>query len=994
MRRIYHDYKKKPSYKWLFLLVLLCIAQYGNAQRYPFYNLNVENGLIQSQSRSLAQDKFGHLWIGTLGGISRYDGMDFVNYSVRHGILDNEVKAITTDTKGNVWIGHRKGLSLFNGEKFKHFKLGLTDQNNDDNVEQLLIDKNNTVWCISNNKLFEIKNNRVNDIKLPKKISTIFYDSSGLWIADETGKLYHKKQQGWDSIQLNFGIHTHPITITKILQNRKGQLLIATTHGLFLLNDSTATPFIVKGIPLDKLPPILALKEDFNGAIWAGLSSGVLRITDTTINYFNKKNGLCDNAIIDIIIDAEGNIWLASDGQGVYRFSGAQFTMLDETVGLPSAQVMSIEAHPNGALYLGTYDAGLYSFHNGKVLKLHLPFPSGSAINALKYFKGNLWIGMSDYGLIKYDGKRLIPFNKKQQLPSNLITCLYSTSNDKLWIGTINGASYFQQDSFHTVLNKGAVQGIVSIGKDSLLLATNKGLKLYHDDRVASFITNSAPDSATLQCITIHGRDLWIGTCDNGLICYNLTTQKSKVFNKSTGMQSDFVYNVIVDNSGNIWAGTGFGIHKIELQKKQIPLITVYGKSHGIMGMESNHNAVLKMMDGSLWFGTTNGAVHYRPLSKQVRPKVNSIFMQSIKLFGEKIKDKKYFDSIENWYQVPLGLHLPYQKNNISFTFKAISLTNTHLLYRYRMEGIDAPWSDWATTNTVTFSALQPGNYTFIVECLVDNVKSSKQLKYSFEILTPFHKTSWFKWLIFLGCILLGVSMQYIINLRKQNRLKLVEQLRKEEQSKVRQRTAEDFHDEVGNRLTRINILTNVLKKKMETSTPEADRIITQIQENTAQLYGGTRDILWSLKPSNDSLYEIIYRIRDFGMELFMDTEIQFSFNGQDDHWHNYKLPMDQSRNLIMIFKEAMNNCLKYAQPKNVLLKTCLDDDDRITLILSDDGKGFDLLSMKRGHGIDNMNVRAKRIGGQLKIDSQLGKGTSVQLVFQIRKEYRQKGDT
>lgn len=992
--RTCHYYKKKIGYKWLFLLLLLGITHIGNAQRYPFYNLNVENGLIQSQSRSLAQDKFGHLWIGTLGGLSRFDGMDFVNYSVRHGLLDNEVKAITTDSKGNVWIGHRKGLSYFNGKIFKHFKLESTEQNRDDYVEQIVIDKNNTVWCIANYKLYEVINNRIVEKKFSKKISTLFYDSTGLWLADVSGKLYHKSQQGWDSIQLKLGMLHHQTTITKIIRNQRGQLLIATTHGLFVLKDNTAIPFSVKGLTLDKLPPIFALKEDANGALWAGLSSGVLRITDTTIYYFNKKNGLCDNAIIDILTDEEGNIWLASDGQGVYRFSGAQFTIVDESVGLPSAQVMSIEAHPNGTLYLGTYDAGFYSYHNGKVLKLHLPFPSASAINAIKFYQGTIWIGMSDYGLIKYDGKQLIPFNKKHQLPSNLITCLYTTDDGKLWIGTINGAAYFQNNRFHTVLEKGAIQGFVSIGKDSLILATAKGLKLYHEGKVHSFITNSAPDSATLQCITLHGRELWIGTCDNGLIGYNLTTQKSKVFNKSSGMQSDFVYNVIVDNSGNIWAGTGFGIHKITLRKNQTPHITVYGKDQGIYGMESNHNAVLKMNDGSLWFGTTNGAIHYRPLAKQVSPKVNSIIMQSIKLFGENIKDKNYFDSSENWYQVPLGLRLPYQKNNISFTFKAISLTNSNVLYRYRMEGIEAPWSDWTPTNTITYSALQPGKYTFNVECLVDNIKSSKQLRYSFEILTPFHKTAWFKWLILLGCILLGVAIQYSINRRKQQRFKLVEQLRKEEQSKVRQRTAEDFHDEVGNRLTRINILTNVLKKKMDTSTPDAERIIHQIQENAAQLYGGTRDILWSLKPSNDNLYEIIYRIRDFGIELFMDTEIQFSFIGQDVRWHNYKLPMDQSRNLIMIFKEAMNNCLKYAQARNVVLRISLNDDDGITLLLSDDGKGFDMQSVKRGHGIDNMTVRAKRIDGQLIIDSQIEKGTSIQLLFQLRKEYRQKGDT
>lgn len=986
----YH--RKQLPMKWLLCLLFWLMVLPSFAQRYPFYNLNVENGLIQSQSRALAQDKFGHLWIGTLGGLSRYDGVDFVNYSVRHGLLDNEVKALATDATGAVWIGGRKGLSVYDGKKFNHFRFQSSEQNTDDNVSQIAIGNNGAVWCITNSKVYQIENRQTIELKFDKKVNAILPDSSGLWLADITGGLYHYHNKKWDSFTLQQDVGNNTI-INEIFSGRNGRLWLATNRGLYLLKGSIAVPFVVKGFSLDKLPPILALSEDKYGAIWAGLSSGTLRITDTTINYFNKKNGLCDNAIVNILTDAEGNVWLASDGQGVYRFSGAQFTILDESSGLPSAQVMSIEAGPDDKLYLGTYDAGFYTYEKGKITKQSLPFPSSSAINALKYYNGNVWLGIGGNGLVKYNGQQFVVYNKRTQVPSPLITALHASPDGKLWIGTIEGASYLDKDSFHIVLQKGAVEGFASLGGDTVLLATTKGLKIYCNNTLKPFITGCAPDSATLQCITILDRTVWIGSSDNGLLCYDLTTKKCLVFNKSSGMQSDFVYNVIADNDGNIWAGTGYGIHKITFRKNQKPLITVYGKSQGIYGMESNHNAALKLEDGSLWFGTTNGAVHYRPLSKQVAPLATSIVMQNIKLFGEAITDNSYFDSADYWYDVPYNLHLPYQKNNITFTFKAISLANANMLYRYRMDGLDAPWSDWSSTNAVTFSALPPGKYVFVVECNAGGASSSKQLRYAFEIITPFHKTVWFKWLIIAACIMLGVTVQYIINTRKQNRLKLVDKLRKEEQSKVRQRTAEDFHDEVGNRLTRINILTNVLKKKVGNATPEADRIITQIQDNAAQLYSGTRDILWSLKPTNDNLYEILHRIRDFGTELFMDTEIDFNFEGTDEHWRNYKLPIDQSRNLIMIFKEALNNCLKYANANTVNLKATLKEDDVLQLVLSDDGQGFDPHYVKRGHGIDNMNVRAKRIEGRLYIDAQKEKGTRIHLSFRLRKEYRQKGD-
>ena len=101
------------------LFLLLGIKAPLLAQRYPFYNLNVEYGLIQSQARDMAQDKLGHLWIGTLGGLSRFDGQSFTNYSVRDGMPDNTVNSVAADRQGNIWIGIPDGLARFNGKSFE-----------------------------------------------------------------------------------------------------------------------------------------------------------------------------------------------------------------------------------------------------------------------------------------------------------------------------------------------------------------------------------------------------------------------------------------------------------------------------------------------------------------------------------------------------------------------------------------------------------------------------------------------------------------------------------------------------------------------------------------------------------------------------------------------------------------------------------------------------------------------------------------------------------
>lgn len=963
------------------IVVLLCLTlgYTSYAQRYSFYNQSVENGLIQSQATCLAQDKMGHLWIGTLGGLSRYDGKSFTNYSVRDGMVSNTVSALACDENGNLWVGGPKGISKFNGKKFQHFVFESPENPGGNMVSSVSIASDKTVWCIAAGKVYSIRDGKSASLKLPADSKTIALlpDSQNLWLAQNNGVVYKYNNKNWDSLVFDEAIQPHVYSIYKGSKN----LWLSTSNGLYTITQNRIIPFRPHNY---QLGAIGGITEDKTGTLWLGTRNGAIKIKDSSLQYYNKRNGFTDNTIFDVLTDMEGNIWFASDGQGIYRYSGSQFTMLDESVNLPSAQIMSIAA-AHGRLYLGTYDAGLYTYENGVVYKVPLPLQPPPAITAIAIRNGyDIWLGTRGSGIWKYNGGTTFKSYTSPTIPSNNITAFYRQGS-KLWIGFVNGAVVYDNDTFHRLpIQPISVMDFIALGSDSLLIATDEGIKLYHNDVITPFKTETATDSSFAQCFTLRGNELWIGTSDNGLICYNRQTGKAYVINRNNGLQSDFIYNITTDNDGNIWAGTGYGIHKINT-KHDKPIITFYGKEHGIRGMESNHNAVLKMADGSIWFGTIDGAVHYSPQAKSTNSQPTAIVLQSVKVFGENITDTNFYDSTEVWYNVPYGLKLPYRKNNITFTFQAISLTGIEQVkYRYRIDGLDAPWSDWSSINTVTYSALPPGKYILQVECIAGSEDEVRTLSYPFELITPFHKTNWFKVLIVFACILLGITIQYITNRRKQNRLALLQRLRREEQNKVRERTAEDFHDEVGNKLTRINVLTDVLKNKLGIVSPDTQRILDQIKDNTSQLYGGTRDILWSLKPSNDSLYEILYRIRDFGTELFQDTEIDFIFSGTDEKWHDYKLPLDVSRNLIMIFKEALNNTLKYAKAKKVQLDVNVKEHNVLQLVLSDNGNGFDMHNYKKGHGIDNMNIRAKRIHAILYLDSTPGKGTIINLSFRL----------
>ncbi len=976
-------------------VLLFLFSASSRAQRYPFHNLSVDDGLIQSQATSMTQDNMGNLWIATLGGLSRYDGKNFTNYSVRNGLLNNELRAVAADKYGNIWIGGKSGISCYNGKSFAHYTLSQQNTRGAFPTQQIVI-ANDTVWWRVQGYLYYITKGKISNYITPgppDSVSSIMVEGSEMWVA-KNGVIYHNRKSRWDTVRFNIPPDQRLPNVIQFFRDKDSTLLIATNQGLYKIDSSRLKPIYINAPGMIYVPVITAIAQDVSGALWLGTTSGVIKLTDNTAQYYSKRNGLSDNGFTNMLADAEGNIWMASDGQGVFRYSGTQFTGLDETMGLPSAQVMAIASNKRDSLFLGTYDAGLYVFKDGKIAPLSFPSNPVPAITSLCYTPGGkLWIGTRGRGLWSYQRETFRQFIIPDRgFTSNFITSLYLDPEKRMWIGFDNGAKMLDNDTFKTIpaLDKMSVISFLSIGQDSILIARDKSaskennLLLYNAGLITPYKTNSNIDSFTVQCFAIRGREIWMGTSDNGIIRYNMDSHKSITINKSNGLRSDFIYNIVTDNDGNIWAGTGFGIHRIRMNEKDEPQVSFFGKTQGISGMESNMNAVLKLPDGGIWFGTTNGALHYQPHTAVVSSAPRSIVMQAVKLTGESTIEKRWYDSTDNWYGVPYHLHLPYQKNNISFTFQAITLSGAQqVLYRYRMDGLETPWSDWAPTNTVSYSALPPGNYVFRVQCKGSDGHTDPELTYAFEIITPFQKTIWFRYAILGACILLGILVQYIYNNRKQRRERLLAKLRAEEQGKIRMRTAEDFHDEIGNKLTRINVLTSVLKNKISL-TPDAVRILGQIEDNTGQLYSGTRDILWSLKPSNDNLYEIVHRISDFGNELFQDTEVNFTFKGIDEKWRKFRLPMDMGRNLIMIFKEALNNTLKYSKATTVSIEVSLRNRNILQIVLKDNGIGFDQQEVKRGHGLNNMGVRAERLNGKLYIDSRQKKGTIINLTFKI----------
>ena len=359
----------------VFSIIALCCTLQVTAQRYSFYNLSVENGLIQSQVQALTQDRYGHLWVGTLGGMSRYDGEHFTNYNVRNGMLDNSCNTIVTDKQGNIWLGGREGLSKYNGRTFEHFRLQSPEDNNPQAVKKIIAAADNNLWCHTDKAVYEVQGNSIRPIALPDTgvtITALLPEGNTLWVATNNGRIYRRTGKQWDSIFYNFpGLPKAPLRTTHIFRDKQNRLLVTTGHGIFTIKNDSVKLVRSNGSPIVNIP-FISIAEDMDGALWLGSTSGVYRLTDSSFTLYNKKNGFTDNAINTIIADREGSIWFGSNGQGLYRFSGAQFSIIDERSGLPSEQVTSFTATPSGKLYIGTSEAGLFYYDKENIITIPL----------------------------------------------------------------------------------------------------------------------------------------------------------------------------------------------------------------------------------------------------------------------------------------------------------------------------------------------------------------------------------------------------------------------------------------------------------------------------------------------------------------------------------------------------------------------------------------------------------------------------------------------
>jgi signal transduction histidine kinase len=292
------------------------------------------------------------------------------------------------------------------------------------------------------------------------------------------------------------------------------------------------------------------------------------------------------------------------------------------------------------------------------------------------------------------------------------------------------------------------------------------------------------------------------------------------------------------------------------------------------------------------------------------------------------------------------------------------------------LEGLDKTYGKLITGDYVDFPSLPPGKYTFKVRAINGAGQYASPAVFAFTITPTFVQSILFKILVIVIVLSTGYGI-YRYKIYSNNKKALyIAALKLEEQALVRRQTAEDFHDDLGNKLTRINLLSELLDQKIGNNKTNEKLLIQQIRSSVAELYSGTKNILWALNPDNDNLYEVYDLIINFGQELFAGSGILFRVSDNDPEFRKIRLPLGAGRNIILIAKELLHNILQHAGAKTVTTSLVITSYNQICMTISDDGCGFKEEQISAGNGLRNMQNRAKRLNGTLEIKSTANAGT------------------
>ena len=761
------------------------------ASSYLRRDFTVEEGLPDNEVNVITQTTNGFLWVGTDGGLARFDGEHFTQIRLRAGKRKEiPVRVLLTAEDGALWVGTDSGLARIPGAALDHFDRSLVTMYHSgvgpaDRIACLLI-RNGILWVGTSRGLYRLERGHFVTVIPDEPISTMDQTSDGhLLIITEHGFVE------WDGARIRrypelprqLGVQSDGIF--QVHEDRNRVRWFCTSAGVARLVNGS----LQKLAPYGHFEGAAAFRiyEDPQGNLWTNRGSGLFRVSDQHVE------GLALGVHATYMYsDRDGDLWVATGSEGLFRFTDRTFKMYTAADGLPSSNIpMAVLAAHDGTLWVGSNCGGLSRF-DGKRFKTYSEkdgLRNSCVWSLAEDANHDLWIGTWGGGLFRFRNGRFTQYSTPQGLPSVVVLSLAAARDGSLWIATTQGLSHMQNEHLHTYTKADGLSSdrVITVVQDrggGVWAATDAGVHHLVGDQFVP--VRGGPEEGEVPYGPLKEDslgNLYAFSSVNGIS----RIEDNRLVNVNGALQPS---GMVESHDHDFWFSGRDGVYRVaasdlrraELDPDSSVDYTSYGPADGLNSREctTGQPNIAITPDDKLWVGTLKGLA-VLDLRRQIkRNRKPAIFMDEVEV--EKTKRNPGRELV-----------LEPGKAHVYLRFTAVDLASPeNVRIQYRLDGVDTAWLDADSTRTATYTDIPVGVHSFHIRASNgDGVWDRQGIVYNVTQKPFFYQTTTFRLAAAMAGVLLLVGL-YQLRLREAAaRLNA----RLEERLAERERIARDLHD-------------------------------------------------------------------------------------------------------------------------------------------------------------------------------------------------------
>lgn len=965
-----------------YLLIFCFLFNILEAQQLTTHLYNVNDGLPTSSVFSAYEDHLGYLWIGTPNGLSRFDGRQFVNYGLADGLPSSVVDRVFEDSRHRFWACTRKGMARLMGNRFFVYPVG---DNQDINfVFGIKETRSEEVWALTNKGVYRFEDNLWQKVPLyPGSENShsrqMLETDSGLYINYGDRIVFRNKENKWRLVAEN---HSKEVTFFNQMQEHDGQIFVSTRKTICRLDDSGLKPFLDNL----KVSNHLIYFFDSKNCLWYYSQEGDSYFHVSMPGKWRQISWLLPNhyGIISIITeDSHGTIWVGTQ-KGLLKITERAITTVvggkhDESKGgitavpIPDSNLMVLL---NDGLFKYYFDKKSEAYATRKLIKKNI---SGPIDCYAKDDKGGVWFITRSGKMYRFKNDKLDDMNHLLHLSTSetFFSCTYDKRKQRLFfcgdstvfVGDNKRINVFIPTNIKMPLPPGS--SVLTTKKGQVLVhVTGKGIYLIDEKDNLLLLWPGKDKNIYAPVYEDADNNIWVVDDITGLRQFHFDINgKLELINtisKKDGLQDNIISSITSDALNRIWVSTSAGLDILQKDRGGKWKVFNYSKSAGLNLNDWPARAFTDAR-GNVWINSFFKLTRFDAGNIHLKNEIPKVSIENVQVNLRDVDWRHYTDSFSGYREFPLNPKLKFADNTISIHYNGISFsTAPRLEYSYQLLPLNTLWSMPTATTSVSFVKLPPGYYTFKVKTRNQASDWSEPALFSFSITKPF----WMHWWFITLCVLAIVFVIYTIFKYRLNQLRKL--------LAIRTKISRDLHDEVGSTLSSINILSKVSQSNLEKDKGKTSVLLQKITEQSEKIQQSMSDIVWSIRPDNDKLQNLVTRMREYLGQTAEPKNMQVEFS-TDEKILNETITMERRQQVFLIFKEAVNNAVKYSQA-NKLSVFLEKEDHQIKLSVSDDGLGFDTEKISSSNGLKNMRERAKELKGTLHIQSSPGNGAIVEL--------------